>query len=64
MGPLDPFPTFAVATMVELSELALKANSVDSLFSGMLHIAKLMPWRQCLWWANKIPALSPFRPKP
>jgi hypothetical protein len=42
-GPLNPFPTFAVATSVELSELALKENFIDSLFSGMLHIAELMP---------------------
>jgi hypothetical protein len=40
---LDPFPTFAMAKMVELNELALKVNFVDSLFSGMLHIAELMP---------------------
>jgi hypothetical protein len=64
MGPLDPFPTFAVATTVELSELALNADFVDLLFFGMLHIAELMPWRQCLWWANRIPALLPFQPKP
>jgi hypothetical protein len=43
MALLDPFPTFAMATMVELSELALKVNSVGSLFSGMLHIAEPMP---------------------
>jgi hypothetical protein len=35
-GPLDPFPTFAEAKSVELGELALKADSVDSPFSGML----------------------------
>jgi hypothetical protein len=43
MALLDPFPTFAMATMVELSELALKVSSVGSLFSGMLHIAEPMP---------------------
>jgi hypothetical protein len=64
MGPLDPFPTFAVAMMVELSELALRVDSVGSLFFGTLHIAEPMPWRLCLWWANRIPALSPFQPKP
>jgi hypothetical protein len=47
MGPLDPFPTFAVATMVELNELALRVDSVGSLFFGMLHIAELMPWHLC-----------------
>jgi hypothetical protein len=39
MALLDPFPTFAMAKMVELSELALKVNFVDSLFFGMVHIA-------------------------
>jgi hypothetical protein len=39
MALLDPFPTFVMATTAELSELALKVNSVGSLFSGMLHIA-------------------------
>jgi hypothetical protein len=43
MALLDPFPTFAMAKMVELSELALKVDSVDSLFSGMLHIAEQVP---------------------
>jgi hypothetical protein len=43
MALLDPFPTFAVAKMVGLSELALKVNFVDSLFFGMLHIAKQVP---------------------
>jgi hypothetical protein len=43
MALLDPFPTFAVAKMVELSELALKVKFVDSLFFGMLHIAKQVP---------------------
>jgi hypothetical protein len=59
MGPLDPFPIFAVATMVELSELALRVDFVGSLFSGMLHIAELMPWHLCLLWANRITALLP-----
>jgi hypothetical protein len=43
MALLDPFPTLAVAKMVELSELALKVNFVDSLFFGMLHIAEQVP---------------------
>jgi hypothetical protein len=43
MALLDPVPTFAVAKMVGLSELALKVNFVDSLFFGMLHIAKQVP---------------------
>jgi hypothetical protein len=43
MALLGPVPTFAMATMVESSELALMVNFVDSLFSGMLHIAELMP---------------------
>jgi hypothetical protein len=64
MALLDPFPTFAMATTVELSELALQVNSVGSLFSGMLHIAELMLWLLCLWWANRIPALLPFQLKP
>jgi hypothetical protein len=64
MALLDPFPTFAMATTVELRELALKVNFVGSLFSGMLHIAELMPWHLCLWWANRIPALLPFQLKP
>jgi hypothetical protein len=46
---LDPFPTFAEAMMVELDELAWKVGFVDSPFSGMLHIAKLMFSHQCLW---------------
>jgi hypothetical protein len=53
-----------MATMLELSELALKVNSIGSLFSGMLHIAELMPWHLCLWWANRIPTLLPFQLKP
>jgi hypothetical protein len=32
-----------MAKMVELSELALKVNFLDSLFSGMLHIAEQVP---------------------
>jgi hypothetical protein len=32
MGLLDPFPTFAVAMMVEVSELALREDSIGSLF--------------------------------
>jgi hypothetical protein len=32
-----------VAKMVELSELALKVNFVDSLFCGMLRIAEQVP---------------------
>jgi hypothetical protein len=32
-----------MANMVLLSELALKVNFVDSLFSGMLHIAEQVP---------------------
>jgi hypothetical protein len=43
MALLDPFPTFAVAKMVESSELACKANFVDSLFSGTLHITEQVP---------------------
>jgi hypothetical protein len=43
MALLDPFPTFAMAKMVELSELALKVNFVDSLFFGMLHITEQVP---------------------
>jgi hypothetical protein len=43
MALLDPFPTFAMDKMVELNELASKVNSVDSLFSGMLHIAEQVP---------------------
>jgi hypothetical protein len=43
MALLDPFPTFATAKMVGLSELALKVNFVDSLFFGMLHIAEQAP---------------------
>jgi hypothetical protein len=37
MALLDPFPTFAVAKRVGLSEF------VDSLFFGMLHIAEQVP---------------------
>jgi hypothetical protein len=40
MVRLDPFPTFAVAMMVESGELAWKVDFVDSPFSGMLHIAE------------------------
>jgi hypothetical protein len=43
MALLDPFLTFAVAKMVELSELALKVDFVDSLFFGMLHITEQVP---------------------
>jgi hypothetical protein len=57
---LDPFPTFAMDKMVGSSELAWKVNFVDSLFSGMLHIAEQVPWHLCLWWANRIPALLLF----
>jgi hypothetical protein len=43
MALLDPFPIFAVANMVELSELELKINFVDSLFFGVLHIIEQVP---------------------
>jgi hypothetical protein len=43
MALLDPSPTFAVAKMVESSELAWKVKFVDSLFSGTLHIAEQVP---------------------
>jgi hypothetical protein len=39
MVRLDPFPTFAMAMMVELGELTWKVDFADSPFSGMLHIA-------------------------
>jgi hypothetical protein len=49
MVRLDPFPTFAVGTMVESDELAWKVDFVDSPFSGMLHIAELVHLHLCLW---------------
>jgi hypothetical protein len=49
MVRLDPFPTFAVAMMVESGELAWKVNFVDSPFSGMLHIAEPVLSHLCLW---------------
>jgi hypothetical protein len=64
MVRLDPFPTFAVAMMVETGELAWKVHFVDSPFSGMLHIAELVLLRLCLWWANKILALLHFLLEP
>jgi hypothetical protein len=64
MVRLDPFPTFAVAMMVESGELAWKVDFADSLFSGMLHIAEPVLLRLCLWWANKIIALLSFLLEP
>jgi hypothetical protein len=49
MVRLDPFPTFAVAMMVESDELARMVDSVDSPFSGMLHIAEPVLSHQGLW---------------
>jgi hypothetical protein len=49
MVRLDPFPTFAVAMMVESGELAWNVNFVDSPFSGMLHIAETVLSHLCLW---------------
>jgi hypothetical protein len=49
MVQLDPSPTFAVATMVESDELAQMVHSVDSPFSGTLHIAEPVLSHLCLW---------------
>jgi hypothetical protein len=49
MVRLDPFPTFAMAMMVESGELAWKVDFVDSLFFGMLHIVEPVLLRLCLW---------------
>jgi hypothetical protein len=41
-----------MAMMVECGELAWKVDSIDSPFSGMLHIVELALLRLSLWWAN------------